>query len=56
MNMANVTADHVRKRLGLTPVDIKDEGVMAFVAKATAWLSSQIGRTLNYSDCTEAEA
>jgi len=56
MSMANVTADHVRKRLGLTPADIKDEDVMAFVAEAAAWLSSEIDRTLNYSDCTEAEA
>jgi len=56
MSMASVTADHVRKRLGLTPADIKDEDVMAFVAEATAWLSSEIGRTLNHADCTEAEA
>jgi len=54
--MASVTADHVRKRLGLTNADIKDEDVMAFVAEAAAWLSNEIGRTLNYADCTEAEA
>jgi len=54
--MANVTADQVRKRLGLTPADIKDEDVMAFVAEATAWLSSEIDKTINYADCTEAEA
>ncbi|MGB9693536.1 MAG: hypothetical protein ACPLYF_01690 [Fervidobacterium sp.] len=29
---------------------------MSFVAEATAWLSSEIDRTLNYTDCTEAEA
>ena len=54
--MANVTADQVRKRLGLTQADIKDEDVMAFITEATAWLSSEIGRSLNYADCTEAEA
>jgi hypothetical protein len=36
MNMASVTAGHVRKRLGLTNADIKDENVMAFVAEAAA--------------------
>jgi len=56
MSMASVTADHVRKRLGLTPADIKDEDVMAFVVEAAAWLSSEIDRTLNHTDCTEAEA
>ena len=54
--MANVTADQVRKRLGLTPADIKDEDIMAFVAEATAWLSNEIDKTINYADCTETEA
>jgi len=56
MNMASVTADHVRKRLGLTSADIKDEDVMAFVTEAAAWLSNEIDKTLNHADCTEAEA
>lgn len=45
--MASVSADHVRKRLGLTAKDISDEDVMAFVAEATAWLSDEISRTLD---------
>jgi len=39
--MVSVTADQVRKRLGLTSTDIKDEDVIAFVAEATAWLSAR---------------
>lgn len=52
----SVSADQVRKRLGLTAEDIKDEDVMAFVAETTAWLSEEIGRTLDYTSCTESEA
>lgn len=54
--MVSVSADQVRKRLGLTAEDIKDEDVMAFVAEATAWLSDEVGRTLDYTSCTESEA
>ena len=56
--MANdsVSADQVRKRLGLSAEDISDEDVTAFVAEAVAWLSDEIGRTLDYTSCTESEA
>lgn len=54
--MASVTADQIRKRLGLTEVDISDEDVLAFRDEATAWLSEEIGKTLDASNCTEAEA
>ena len=52
----SVSADQVRKRLGLTAEDIKDEDVMAFVTEAAAWLGDEIGRTLDYTSCTESEA
>jgi len=54
--MVSVSADQVRKRLGLTAEDIKDDDVTAFVTEATAWLSDEIGRTLDYASCTESEA
>ena len=56
--MANdgVSADQVRKRLGLSEADIEDEDVMAFVAEVAAWLSDEIGRSLDYTSCTESEA
>ena len=52
----SVSADQVRKRLGLTVEDVKDEDVMAFVAEVAAFLSEEIGRTLDYTSCTESEA
>jgi hypothetical protein len=54
--MASVTADQIRKRLGLTTADISDEDVSAFKDEAAAFLSGEIGRTLNAESCTEAEA
>jgi len=54
--MASVTADQIRKRLGSTIADISDEDVSAFINEATAFLSEEIGTTLNAESCTEAEA
>ena len=54
--MASVKADQIRKRLGLTPADISDEDVLAFRDEAAAFLSEEIGKTLNAEDCTETEA
>lgn len=52
----SVSADQVRKRLGLTSADISDDDVLAFAAEAAAWLSDEISRTLDYTSCTESEA
>jgi hypothetical protein len=54
--MASVTADQIRKRLGLTPADISDEDALTFRDEAAAFLSEEIGKTLDAEDCTEAEA
>jgi len=54
--MVSVTADQIRKRLGLTQADISDEDVLAFRDEAVAFLSEEIGGTLNAENCTEAEA
>jgi len=54
--MVSVTADQIRKRLGLTIADVSDEDVLAFRDEAVAFLSEEIGRTLNVDSCTEAEA
>jgi len=54
--MVSVTADQVRKRLGLTVNDISDADVLAFVDEAAPFLSDEIGRTLDYTNCTKAEA
>jgi len=54
--MVSVTADQIRKRLGLSESDISDDDVLAFRGEATAFLSEEIGRTLDASNCTENEA
>lgn len=54
--MVSVSANQIRMRLGLTAADISDEEVLAFRDEAAAVLSEEIGKTLNASDCTEAEA
>ena len=54
--MVSVTADQIRKRLGLTIADISDEDVLAFRDEAAAFLSEEIDRTLDSTSCTEAEA
>ncbi len=54
--MVSVTTDQVRKRLGLTIADISDEDVLAFKEEAAAFLSEEIGKTLDAANCTEAEA
>jgi len=56
MVSVSVTADQIRKRLGLTAADISDEDVSAFRDEAAAILSEEIGKTLNAESCTEAEA
>jgi len=54
--MVAVTADQIRKRLGLTPDDVSDEDVLAFRDEAVAFLSEETGKMLNAESCTEAEA
>jgi len=54
--MVAVTADQIRKRLGLTEADINDTDVLAFRDEAVAFLSEEIGKTLDTENCTEAEA
>jgi len=54
--MVSVTADQIRKRLGLTIADISDEDVSAFRDEAVAFLGEEIGKTFDVTNCTEAEA
>jgi hypothetical protein len=54
--MVSVTADQIRKRLGLTVADISDVDALAFRDETVAFLTEEIGKTLNAESCTEAEA
>jgi hypothetical protein len=54
--LAVVTPDRVRLRLGLTAEDIADADVQTFTDEASAFLSGEIDRILDPSNCTEDEA
>jgi hypothetical protein len=53
--MVHVTTDAVRRRLKLSEGDISDEDVMAFIEDAAAWISEQIGETLDAENCSKSE-
>ncbi|NIP66761.1 hypothetical protein GWN63_02260 [Candidatus Bathyarchaeota archaeon] len=53
--MVQVTVDRVRSKLNLTADDIPDSTVEAHIGDAAAWLTGEIGSTLNPEDCTEEE-
>ena len=54
--MVKVTPERVRARLNLSQEDIEDEKLAEFIADATAEVSLQIGREINYEDCSQIEA
>jgi len=56
LTVASVTADMVRGRLNLTVEDIDDNKVDGFIQDAAATIALEIGRNIDHSNCTEAEA
>ncbi|RLI20534.1 hypothetical protein DRO54_06060 [Candidatus Bathyarchaeota archaeon] len=54
--MVKVTPERVRARLSLGEEDVDDEKLADFIADAAAELSLQIGREINYEDCSQVEA
>ena len=54
--MVKVTPERVRARLNLSQEDIEDEKLAEFIADAAAEVSLQIGREINYEDCSQIEA
>lgn len=54
--MVEVTADMVRDRLNLTVEDVGDEKVVEMIKDATATIELETGLSLDYTDCSEAEA
>lgn len=50
-----VSADEIRARFNLTATQISDVQTAKFRDEAAAWLSTQIGETLDPTSCTEAE-
>ena len=54
--MASVTPDRVRNRVNLSNSDIDDSIVTEFIVDASAEIMAETGLTIDYSNCTEAEA
>lgn len=54
--MVSVTADMVRSRLNLTLEDVDDDKVNEMIQDATATIALDVGRNIDYTSCSEAEA
>jgi hypothetical protein len=54
--LVSVSADSVRDLVHLTVDDVADDKVTKFLTQAAAEISLETDLTIDYSDCTEAEA
>jgi Flp pilus assembly CpaF family ATPase len=54
--MAAVRPDDVRDRIKLTSTDISDDRVWVFIRDAATTIKLELGETVEYSNCSEAEA
>jgi len=54
--LASVTPNRVRNRVNLSNSDIDDSIVTEFIVDASAEIMAETGLTIDYSNCTEAEA
>lgn len=51
-----VTAQEIRERVNLTESDVSDATVLRFARLAAITISSELGKDIDYLDCTDAEA
>ena len=54
--LASVTPDRVRNRINLSSSDIGDSVVIEFIVDACAEAVLETGLTIDYNNCTQAEA
>ncbi len=54
--MVKVTPERVRNRLNISEEEIEDEKLAEFIADAAAEIGLQIGKEINYEDCSQIEA
>lgn len=54
--MASITPDRVRNRINLSSSDISDSVVTEFIDDACAEVMLETGLTIDYNNCTQAEA
>lgn len=53
--LASVTVADVRDVLGITEADIPDVKVEKMIKRAAVSLGLELGKTIDYADCTDAE-
>lgn len=53
--MASVSAEDVRDVIHVTVTDIGDSQVLKFIKRAEVTLEGQLGTSIDYSSCTDAE-
>jgi len=54
--LASVTADDVRDTVNVTSADIADAKVVKMLKKAETTLKLELGRSIDYNNCTDEEA
>ncbi len=54
--MVKVAPERVRERLNISQEEVEDEKLADFIEDAAAEISLQIGREINYEDCSQVEA
>jgi len=54
--LASITPDRVRNRINLSSSDISDSVVTEFIDDACAEVMLETGLTIDYNNCTQAEA
>ena len=53
--MANVSLSDVRDAINLSIADVPDEKLQKMVKRAEVTLELELGKEIDYNDCTEAE-
>lgn len=53
--MASVTPDDVRDVIDLNQADVADDKILKMIKRAEVTLELEIGKEIDYTDCTEAE-
>jgi hypothetical protein len=53
--LASVSPDDVRDVLGISQADVSDEKIAKMIKRAEVALELELGKEIDYEDCTEAE-
>ena len=51
-----VLPDEIRERVDLSEADVPDATVLRFAKAAAVTVGGELGKTINYTDCTDEEA